>query len=97
MLPCPWLLVRAWTIAWALVNTYLKPVCYPGFTFAPVTEQTEACDLFSHSSRLEPHPVQRLCLRNLRVVILSSCRKVLGYCLTLGHDRFFATSSFVHY
>jgi hypothetical protein len=89
MLPCLWLLLRASTIAWALVNMYMKPVCYPGFTFPPVTEQTEACGLFSDSSRLEPHPVHRLCLRKLPVVILSFYRKVLDYCLTLGHGRLF--------
>jgi len=38
-------------------------VCYPGFTFPPVTEQTEACDLFSDSSRLESHPVHRYVLK----------------------------------
>jgi len=68
---------------------YMKPVCYPAFTFPPVTEQTEACGLFSDSFRLEPHPVHRLCLRKLCAFILSSYRKVLGYCLTLGYGRFF--------
>jgi len=66
--------------------TCLLPVFFP---FPPVIEETEACDLFSDSSRLESHTVHRLCLRNLCVVILSSYRKVLGYCLALGHDRFF--------
>jgi hypothetical protein len=89
MLPCSWLLLRAWTIAWALVNMYMKPVCYPAFTFPPVTEQTEACGLFSDRFRLELHAVHRLCLRKLAAFILSSYRKVLGYCLTLGHGRFF--------